>query len=136
MSQEKQEILSREDVQTLVDQFYARVNQDPLLSPVFNDFAKVDWAAHLPKMYTFWSSILLGEYSYKGRPFPPHAVLPAKKIHYDRWLKLFTETVDSLFAGEKAELAKQRAQNLASIFMSRLGLGPEMLPIAPPDANR
>jgi hemoglobin len=135
MSNEKQEILSREDVQILVDQFYARVNQDPLLSPVFNDFAKVDWAAHLPKMYTFWSSILLGDYSYKGRPFPPHAQLPAKKVHYDRWLKLFTETVDSLFVGEKAELAKKRAQDLASIFMSRLGLGPEMLPIAPLDSN-
>ncbi len=135
MSQIKPEILSREDVQNLVDQFYARVNQDPLLSPVFNDFAKVDWAAHLPKMYTFWSSILLGEYSYKGRPFPPHALLPAKKVHYDRWLKLFTETVDSLFVGEKAELAKTRAQDLASIFMSRLGLAPEMLPIVGRDPS-
>jgi hemoglobin len=135
MRQEKQEILSREDVQNLVDQFYARVNQDPLLSPVFNDFAKVDWAKHLPKMYSFWSSILLEEYSYKGRPFPPHALLPAKKVHYDRWLKLFSETVDSLFVGEKAEMAKLRAKNLASIFMSRLGLGPDMLPIAPLDAN-
>jgi hemoglobin len=135
MSQEKPEILTRGDVQTLVDQFYARVNQDPLLSPVFNDFAKVDWAAHLPKMYSFWSSILLEEYSYKGRPFPPHALLPAKKVHYDRWLKLFSETVDSLFVGEKAEMAKLRAQNLASIFMSRLGLAPEMLPITAPDAK-
>ena len=125
------DISSRDDVIMLVDQFYARVNQDPLLSPVFNDFAKVDWAAHLPKMYSFWSSILLEEYSYKGRPFPPHAVLPTRKPHYDRWLRLFTETLDSLFAGEKTELAKLRAQNLASIFMSRLGIGNEILPIAP-----
>lgn len=132
----KNDISSREDVEQLVDQFYARVNQDPLLSPVFNDFAGVNWSEHLPKMYTFWSSILLGEFSYKGRPFPPHALLPAKKAHYDRWLKLFTETVDSLYAGEKADMAKLRAQNLASIFMSRLGIQhPEMLPIVGRDQD-
>jgi hemoglobin len=128
--EEKHDILDRDDVIQLVDQFYARVNQDPLLSPVFNDFAGVNWAEHLPKMYTFWGSILLGEYSYKGRPYPPHALLPAKKAHYDRWLRLFHQTIDDLFKGEKADLAKQRAENLASIFMSRLGLsGDEMLPI-------
>ena len=32
-----------------------------------------------------------------------------KKEHFDRWIELFNETVNELFAGEKAELAKQRA---------------------------
>ncbi|HEX8327628.1 MAG TPA: hypothetical protein VF629_08810 [Hymenobacter sp.] len=36
------------DIVKLVDTFYARVNEDALLRPVFNDVAQVDWATHLP----------------------------------------------------------------------------------------
>ena len=48
------------DIIQLVDAFYARVNADALLRPIFNDVAQVDWASHLPTMYDFWSSVLLG----------------------------------------------------------------------------
>jgi hemoglobin len=35
--------------------------------------------------------------------------MPLKKEHFDRWIELFNETVDALFSGEKAQLAKERA---------------------------
>ena len=103
----------------LVDRFYDRVRRDPLLAPVF---AHVDWPAHLPVMYSFWASILLGEASYQGNPFQKHQQLPIREPHFDRWLQLFTQTVRTEFDGPKADEAVDRAVSIASMFRHRLGL--------------
>jgi hemoglobin len=116
----KPDIQTVEDVKFMVDSFYKKVNQDELLSPVFNDFAKVDWVSHLPKMYLFWESILFSTGAYQGRPFQKHIPLPISLEHFDRWIELFTNNVDSHFAGEKAELAKNRALTIAHIFKTKL----------------
>lgn len=113
-------IESREDIKVLVDSFYDKVNQDDLLAPVFNDFAEVHWTTHLPVMYDFWSSILLGDQTYRGNPFLKHIPLPIDRPHFGRWLELFIKTVDSHFVGEKAEEAKLRAKSIAGIFEYRL----------------
>lgn len=116
------DIATEADVKRLVDAFYQKVNADELLAPVFNEAARVDWAHHLPTMYTFWSSILLGTASYHGRPFPKHLALPVGREHFDRWLQLFTGTVDTLFEGDKAEEAKMRGYSIAQVFQYRMGL--------------
>ncbi|RAK66994.1 group III truncated hemoglobin [Hymenobacter edaphi] len=114
------DISTEADIQALVDRFYDKVNQDALLGPVFNDVAAVHWPAHLPTMYDFWSSILLGTARYKGRPFPKHLVLPIEKPHFQRWLELFYQTVQENFAGPKAEEAKVKALNIATMFEYRM----------------
>lgn len=119
MSETKIDIQSREDVVRLVDRFYDRVRRDPLLSPVFSH---VDWPAHLPTMYAFWASILLGEASYQGNPFQKHMNLPIREAHFDRWIDLFTQTVRAEFDGVKADEAIDRALSIASLFRHRLGL--------------
>jgi len=113
------DIQTRSDIEKLVDSFYAKVFDDPLLAPVF---ASVDWPHHKPIMYNFWSSILLGDQSYQGNPFQKHISLVIDQSHFSRWLALFTETVDDHFIGEKAQEAKQRAYSIAAIFQNRLGL--------------
>lgn len=118
----KTEIKTKEDIKRLVDTFYGKVNNDELLSPVFNNEAKVDWEEHLPKMYKFWGTQLIGTADYFGRPFPPHAVLHINRQHFERWLQLFHETVDELFTGMGAEMAKQKARNIAAVFQYKLGL--------------
>jgi len=40
--------------------------------------------------------------------------------HFNVWLKLFTSTVNELFEGEKAELAKQRAISIATVMQTKL----------------
>lgn len=115
-----------EDVKQLVDRFYNKANADSLLSPVFNDFAKVDWEKHLPVMYNFWGSILLGTVSYSGQPFPKHMALPVTADHFSRWMDLFLETINENFEGPKAEEAIQRARSIALIFQSRMGLLPSL----------
>jgi len=109
-----------EDIKLLVDTFYNRIQNDDMLGIIFNQNIQNRWPEHLDKMYRFWQTILLEEYSYDGRPFPPHAHLPIQQIHFDHWLKLFSETIDSLFVGKKVEEAKWRAQKMATMFMSKL----------------
>lgn len=116
----KRAIENEADIELMVDSFYQKVNQDPLLSPIFNGFANVDWQIHLPKMYLFWGKMLLGKSGYEGRPFPPHLPLPIDATHFERWVSLFVTNMDELFEGEIAEMAKTRAISIAQIFENKL----------------
>lgn len=118
----KKPLETREDIQKLVDGFYGKVKADSYIGPIFTDVAKVDWDEHLPKLYNFWADLLLGEDTYRGRPFPPHVPLNLQPGHFERWLKLFVETVDEYFIGLKAEEAKTRALRIARNFMINLSL--------------
>src|SRR3954466_468713 len=118
----KKSIITSEEVKELVDKFYEKVNADEILSPVFNKEAKVNWETHLPKMYKFWGTQLIGSADYSGRPFPPHMDLNIDSKHFERWIRLFMETIDENFEGEVAEMAKQKARNIAAIFQYKLGL--------------
>lgn len=108
------------DIKKMVDLFYAKVRKDDLIGPIFKEKIQNHWAEHLTKLYSFWQSVLLGEQTYTGFAFPPHAQLPITKEHFDRWLALFTETVDSLFAGSRADEAKSRAYKIADVFQENL----------------
>lgn len=112
----KTEITALDDIRLLVDTFYTKVRSDALLGPVFDERIKDRWPLHLEKMYAFWQTTLLGEHTYTGRPFPPHATMPVGHAHFERWVTLFTQTVDELFTGEKAAEAKWRAQKIAQMF--------------------
>jgi hemoglobin len=114
-----EEIQSKQDIIKLVDRFYQKVNSDSLLAPVF---AHLDWPKHLPTMYNFWSSMMFGDQSYQGNPFQKHIALPIEGKHFEQWLKLFFETVDENFVGDKALEIKQRAQSIAQVFQHKLNL--------------
>jgi len=116
----KEDIADRADIVRLVDAFYERVRVDDLLSPVF---AHVNWTAHLPVMHNFWSSLVFGDGSYNGNPFARHKDLAIGAVHFERWLFLFTQTIDELFEGPRASEVKQRASNIAGVFKYKMGLG-------------
>lgn len=110
------DILTLADVKLLVDTFYGKVREDDLLANVFNERIQDRWPVHLEKMYRFWQTVLLTEHTYFGSPFPPHATLDVNKTHFDRWMLLFTQTVDEIFSGKIAEEAKWRAGKMAEMF--------------------
>lgn len=118
------DIVSREDVKLLVDTFYDRVNQSDLLGFIFNDIAQVNWGFHLPKMYSFWASVLLGEQSFSGNPMQKYIQLSFEtemsKTQFDEWISLFHQTVDELFSGRMAEEAKLRAMRVAHNFQRNI----------------
>lgn len=116
------DIATSEDIKTLVDAFYQKVNRDDLLSPIFTAIVGGRWDEHLPVMYKFWDSMLLGAGSYQGAPFPKHAALPLEQQHFERWLTLFSETLDENFSGPKSTEAKSRALCIADTFARRMGI--------------
>lgn len=116
MNQDKKDISTLDDIKLLVDNFYGRVRKDELLADIFNERIQDRWPQHLEKMYRFWQTVLLEEHTYYGSPFAPHAKLPVELKHFQQWLKLFGETVDNLFSGEKATRAKWQAERMAEMF--------------------
>jgi hemoglobin len=120
--EQRRDIRDEADIKVFVDAFYAKVNADELLSPVFNEVARVDWTEHLPLLYSFWSALLFRTSTFTGRPFPKHLVLPIGREHFGRWVSLFVATIDELFEGAKAEEAKNFARSIADTFQLRMGL--------------
>ncbi len=112
----KKDVITRPDIEQLINSFYERVRNDELLSPLFNH---VNWPEHLPVMYNFWSSLLLGDQSYQGSPFQKHLPLAIDARHFQQWLSLFTQTVDEHFTGEKADEVKSRAQSIAALWQHK-----------------
>jgi hemoglobin len=128
------DIATRADCERLVRAFYVKVFDDPMIGFLFTDVAKMDLEAHIPVIASFWETILLGARSYPGGAFRPHAALhaqvPLRGAHFQRWLVLWEETVDELFAGPHAELAKTHAQRVARAFHARLQAYPTATPAA------
>lgn len=120
----KKEIETRNDVTLLVDSFYHKVQNDTLLEPIFNDMAKINWEIHLPKMYDFWENILFNTGSYKGNTLKMHLNLNSQykllTLHFERWLKLFKQTVNELFIGNNAQLAINKADSIATVIRIKI----------------
>lgn len=111
------EITIKDDIALLVNTFYGKVLQDELLKPFF---ANLDFEAHKPHMIHFWSFVLLDEPNYTTNVTEKHLHMPLKQEHFDRWLALFNQTLDELFSGEKAEMAKQRAATIAWTISNKI----------------
>lgn len=117
----KRDIENSHDIQQMVDAFYAKIQQDELLGPIFAERIAPDaWVPHLQTMYRFWGSQLLGEKQYQGAPYAKHRTLPVNAQHFDRWLLLFDETVNELFEGPRASTAKVKAASIGNIFLSKI----------------
>lgn len=130
----ERDIETRADCDHLVREFYALAMVDPMIGFLFVDVAKIELEEHLPKIASFWETVLLGGKSYDGMPFAAHAVLHEKaglrSAHFSRWLVLWDQTVDRLFAGPVASEAKHRAHRVATAFQMRLTAFPS--PMDPP----
>jgi len=116
----KPDISSRKDIEELIVQFYEKVKPNPTIGFIFTEVVHIDWDHHIPVIVDFWETILLDNPVYKKNAMEVHYELnkkiPLKKIHFDNWLSLFTSTVDELFEGKTATLAKTRAKSIAAVM--------------------
>lgn len=115
------DIETRADIDRLMNRFYARAISDEIIGYIFTDVAKLDLEHHLPIIGDFWETMLFGTGNYQkhGRnPMLVHGELnrktPLTFEHFNRWLEIFGETVDELFAGERSEFLKMRAEAIAN----------------------
>lgn len=122
---------SRSDIDLVMRVFYERALADEVIGYIFTDVAKLDLENHLPIIGDFWETMLFqtGNYARHGRnPLEVHKTLhqrsPLKWEHFERWLKIFTASVDGEFAGERADLLKMRANSIAFRMREFLNLIP------------
>lgn len=125
----KKEIKTRTEVSLLVRTFYGRIRKEETLGPIFNGII-TDWEEHLEKLTDFWESNLLYARKYFGNPMAAHIHVDreidytTESKHYGIWLNLWYQTLDELFEGEVAQLAKDRARMMSTnlflaVFKSR-----------------
>ncbi|HVJ34542.1 MAG TPA: group III truncated hemoglobin [Terriglobia bacterium] len=99
-------------IEHLVRSFYADVQADPLIGPIFAARIR-DWEPHLQRMMAFWSSVALMSGSYHGQPMQKHLSLPIHADHFDRWLAIFKETALRVCPPKAAAHFLERAQRIA-----------------------
>ena len=116
----KNDIATLKDIKFLVDTFYASVQQDTFLSPIFNARLSGRWEMHHRKLYRFWHTVLLLRPDYFGNPVPIHFDMNIDERHFDGWLKIWTETIDANFEGLIAERAKLRGKTMGSAFLAKI----------------
>lgn len=120
----KKDITDREDLLKLLTQFYDKLLDDRSISYLFTEVAKIDLHHHLDILVDFWDSILFQSDTYRKNAMQPHIILhqqsPLQKHHFETWLGYFNETVDELFEGEKASLAKERALSIATVMQIKI----------------
>lgn len=125
---EKVDIKDRNDIDHLVRSFYTKVRKDDLIGYFFNTVIgdEANWEKHFAKLTDFWQTNLLNQQAYKGSPIHAHQEVDSKtgykveQEHFDRWMKLWKETVSELFEGERADRALSNAQNIATFMLLKM----------------
>lgn len=120
----KKDIENREDLLLLLSSFYDKALHDEVIGHFFTRVIHLNLEKHIPVIADFWETILLNGNLYTKNVIMPHVFIhqlsPIEKNHFDRWLILFSETIDINFEGETAERAKQRAASIATIMRLKL----------------
>jgi len=120
------DIESKEDIALIVKEFYSKLLKDDSIGHFFNQVISLDLEHHLPVIVSFWDSMLLGANTYKGNPMTKHFELNAKsqmeRAHFDRWLQVWEETINELYAGKVADEAIARAKSIALLMHHKMNL--------------
>jgi hemoglobin len=120
----KNDLQNREDIVLLINTFYKKVKVDKTIGFIFKDDADVNQINHLPIMYSFWENILLNSGSVKDQPMSIqqhlNKLVPLIPEYLAAWNKLFNESVDELFTGERANNAKQKAQSISAVMQLKI----------------
>ena len=123
----KKDIGSREDLVQKLTAFYKKAFQDELIGRFFIEVVPLDLATHIPVIADFWEAIVFNTHGYRKNVMEVHQHIHhlsnIKKEHLERWVKLFTETIDEMFEGEKATLMKHRARSIATLMDIKLNHG-------------
>jgi hemoglobin len=109
-----QDIQNRKDIEFLVDSFYTKAMADESLAPFFTGDLALNFEQHKPIMCDFWEfNLFQTPMTYMRNVMQPHIHLNEKRkienSHFERWIAIFHQTVDELFAGSKADKAKESA---------------------------
>lgn len=119
------DISNKGDIEFLIKSFYDALLGDPTLNHFFLPLLKEGHLdEHIQIIVSFWHDVLFLSSDYGRNAMQPHIKLHKNnKItsdHFSSWLTHFNTTIDNHFRGEKALLAKTRAQSVATIMQIKL----------------
>jgi hemoglobin len=118
------ELENREDIKLLIDTFYKKILIDDKIGFFFTKVIKLDWSKHIPIMYDFWETTLLGVAKYNGNPMLKHIELNAmeaiKAEHFERWISIWKETIQENFVGEISEQAIKKAEQIGGLMKFKI----------------
>ena len=107
---QKKDIISREDIETLVDSFYKKVIKDDTIGYFFNKIVKLDWEKHIPIMYDFWETTLFHQDVF---PYNLEELKHVDSNHSDSIVYSSSSILSSSFAVQKKK--KKRRQRRKSL---------------------
>lgn len=120
----KPDISTREDIHSLIVNFYKMVVKDDWLGEIFSYIKEEDWPKHIEVITDFWETILLDHPLYKNNAMEVHhqlnKIYRLQEKHFERWLFLFNRTLDEMYEGEKVLLAKKRADGIAKLMLFKM----------------
>ena len=120
--------VTKENLNKMVILFYTNILKDEIVGPFFieklgDDLKNYLWVQHIELLTDFWASIALGDTTYRGNPFAPHMQIQnLSRVAFQRWLELFSQTLDKIYIPQIAEQFKQRSTTIAGNFMRNLGI--------------
>jgi hemoglobin len=105
---------SVESITQLVHAFYADVQRDPLLGPVFEKALHGQWDAHLVRLVEFWCSVMLGTHGFRGNVYQKHMALDGvTPAHFTAWVGLWQLHTRAVFSPEVAQEFQRTAHGIA-----------------------
>ena len=118
------DVRTREDIASIVDTFYNQAILDKEIGYIFTDVAKLDLQKHIPIICDFWETVLFGNMLYRGSVVAKHISLHRKSSlkpeHFERWLEIWTATIQDKFSGKKAEEMISRAGKMAEMMKHKI----------------
>ena len=121
----KKDIENREDIVSFFNLFYDQLLKDDLFIPFFSKIVEEGTLEqHIQTMSNFWDNILFFTGKYEGNPMEKHTVInlinSLEPIHFTKWVSYFINTIDQLYSGEKANLAKDRVVSIAALMQKKI----------------
>lgn len=122
-----QKEITPENIKLFVVTFYTKTIQDEKIGHYFSEILGDDitnkaWLEHIDILTDFWSSMLLGEKSYRGSPFAPHIAMNLKREDFKQWLILLEETLDEIYENKTSQPFIQIGHVISTNFMRNLNL--------------
>ncbi len=121
----KTDIQNRTHIRLLVETFYSKIRVHDDLGPIFNAII-TDWENHFELLTDFWETQLFLKRKYHGNPVIAHQEVDDKignsitSEHFGLWLNVWFATIDDLFEGETAWIAKNRAQKMSTMLFMKI----------------
>lgn len=123
----KSDISKRENIKLIITKFYDKLLVDEKMMPFFKEIVqKNQLEHHLEIIMDFWNDILFDTNVYQSNVMQKHlnkdAFVKFQKEHFAIWVSYFSETIDTYFEGNNAQIMKTRAASIATVMKLKMNV--------------